>query len=97
MAVYTSGRWRVAPGKEDEFIRAWNELATRTKGDYPEATAVLLRDREDPSLFVSFGPWNSVEQIEQWRASDTFQTGVGKIRPLLAEFTPQTLDPVASV
>jgi quinol monooxygenase YgiN len=97
MAVYTSGRWRVTPAREGEFIAAWRDLANRTKGDFPDSTAVLLRDRDDPSLFLSFGPWESPEQIEQWRASDTFQTGVGKIRPLLAEFTVHTLDPVAAV
>jgi hypothetical protein len=46
---------------------------------------------------LSFGPWDSIEQIERWRASDTFQSGVGKIRSLLAEFSPHTMDPVASV
>jgi heme-degrading monooxygenase HmoA len=97
MAVYTSGRWKVSPGREDEFISAWKQLAARTKEDIPGSTAVLLRDRDDPTLFLSFGPWESVDQIEQWRASDTFQMGVGRIRPLLAEFTPSTLDPVAAV
>jgi heme-degrading monooxygenase HmoA len=97
MAVYTWGRWKVTPGKEDEFINAWTQLATRTKRDFPESTATLLRDRDDPTLFLSFGPWESIEQIDRWRASNTFQTGVGEIRPLLAEFTPLTLDPVASV
>jgi quinol monooxygenase YgiN len=97
MAVYTSGRWKVAPGKEDDFVSAWAELATRTRGDFPESTAVLLRDREDPTLFLSFGPWPSIAEIEQWRTSETFQSGIGKIRPLLAEFTAHTLDPVASV
>ena len=97
MAVYTSGRWKVLPGEEDEFISAWHELATRTKADFPDSTAVLLRDRDDPTLFLSFGPWDSIELIEQWRASDTFQAGVTKIRPHLADFSPHTLDPVASV
>ena len=97
MSVYTSGRWKVSAGKEDEFISAWNDLATRTKADFPDSTAVLLRDRDDPALFLSFGPWSSIEQIEQWRSSDTFQAGVSRIRPLLAEFSPHTLDPVASV
>ena len=95
MAVYTSGTWKVIPGNEDAFIDAWKHLAEQTKADFPGSTATLLRDRDDPTLFVSFGPWDSIEQIERWRASDTFQSGVGTIRPLLAEFTPHTMDPVA--
>lgn len=97
MAVYTSGRWKVSPGHEDEFVKAWQDLASATQRDFPSSTATLLRDRDDPTLFLSFGPWESIEQIERWRASQTFQAGVSKIRPLLAEFTPHTLDPVAFV
>ena len=97
MAVFTSGRWKVLPGKEDDFVAAWSALATQTKVEFPDSTATLLRDRDDPTLFLSFGPWDSIEQIEQWRASHTFQAGVGKIRPLLDGFSPHTLDPVAGV
>ena len=97
MTVYTSGRWRVSPGHEAEFIEAWQDLASQTKRDFPASTATLLQDRDDPTLFLSFGPWESSEQIDHWRASETFQTGVGKIRPLLAEFTAHTLEPVGAV
>ncbi len=27
MAVYTSGDWHVKPGREQEFVGAWRELA----------------------------------------------------------------------
>lgn len=97
MAVYTSGRWKVAPGHEDEFVAAWHDLATQTQQDFPASSAALLQDRDDPTLFLSFGPWESIDQIERWRASQTFQTGVAKIRPLLEDFTTHTLDPAASV
>jgi heme-degrading monooxygenase HmoA len=66
MAVYTSGRWKVTTGNESEFINTWTELATHTKTDFPGATAMLLQDRDDPTVFLSFGPWESVEQIEEW-------------------------------
>jgi heme-degrading monooxygenase HmoA len=41
---------------------------------------------------VSFGPWESIEQIEQWRNSPTFREGVGAIRELVDDFAPSTLD-----
>ena len=97
MAVYTSISWKVRPGNEDAFVNAWKNLAARTIADFPGATATLLRDRDDPTLFISYGPWESIDQIEQWRVSETFQNGAGEIRPLLAEFTVRTLDSVASV
>jgi len=96
MAVYTSGRWKVFPGHEGAFIEAWNDFASKTKGDFPETTATLLRDRDDPTRFVSLGLWASLNQVEQWRASETFKTGVAAMRPLLAEFSAHTLDVAAS-
>ena len=78
-------------------MSAWRELATETAMDFPGASAVLLQDREAPGLFVSFGPWDSLEQIASWRASLTFTTGVGAIRPHLESFEPHTMDPVATI
>ena len=97
MSVFTLGIWTVKEGREDDFVRAWRELAERTKEDFPDETATLLRDREQQNRFVSFGPWESLDQIEQWRNSTTFQAGVGKIRELLDDFAPSTLDVAAEI
>jgi heme-degrading monooxygenase HmoA len=97
MAIYTLGVWTVKPGREDAFIEAWNAMATATAADYPGASAVLLRDRDEPTKFISSGPWNSLDQIETWRASSTFQDGVGRIRELIERFEPHTMDLVVTV
>jgi heme-degrading monooxygenase HmoA len=97
MSVFTLGVWTVKNGREDDFVRSWRDLAERTKDDFPEATATLLRDRDQQNRFVSFGPWESLVQIEQWRSSTTFQTGVGKIRELVDDFVPCTLDVAAEI
>jgi quinol monooxygenase YgiN len=63
--LYTSGSWRVKPGKEDEFVAAWQELASWTAAEMPGAMwATLIRDQDDPSRFLSFGPWESGDEIE---------------------------------
>jgi quinol monooxygenase YgiN len=97
MTVYTLGLWTVKSGHEEEFIRAWTELAEQTKLDFPDEEATLLRDGDLPNLFISFGPWASIEQIDQWRGSDTFKNGVGKIRALLDNFVPHTMERVAGI
>jgi heme-degrading monooxygenase HmoA len=97
MTVYTLGIWTVKAGRELDFVRAWQELAEQTKLDFPDGTATLLRDRAHPSQFISFGPWESLEQIEQWRGSDMFKQGVAKLRELLGEFTPHTMDLSAQI
>lgn len=53
-------------------------------------------DRADRSRFVSFGPWESLEAIESWRALEGFQRRVAKIRELLVGFEPLTLDLLVS-
>lgn len=97
MAIYTVGIWRVKPGDQDAFVAAWRAMATNTKLDHPQASAVLLRDRDAPELFVSAGPWESLEQIEAWRASATFATGAEGIRPHLNTFEPHTMDLVVAI
>jgi heme-degrading monooxygenase HmoA len=97
MAIYTVGRWTVTPGQEDQFVEAWREMATRSAQEFPGASVVLLRDRDQPNVFLSCGPWESLEQVEAWRASATFQQGIARIRPFLDAFEPRTMDPVVSI
>jgi heme-degrading monooxygenase HmoA len=97
VTVYTVGLWRVKPGEEDAFVSAWREMATKTASAFPGATAVLLQDRDTPGLFVSSGPWESLEQIESWRASATFTAGVAGIRPHLDSFEAHTMEPVVTI
>ncbi|MGA9715844.1 MAG: antibiotic biosynthesis monooxygenase family protein [Aeromicrobium sp.] len=92
MAVYTLGIWRVKPGHEEDFVAAWKQLADGTRADLPQATATLLRDREDPSLFVSSGPWESVEQVNEWRSSPVFTGSLAVIREHIEDFEPHTMD-----
>jgi heme-degrading monooxygenase HmoA len=94
MSVYTLGIWTVREGREQDFQAGWKELARRTREDFPQATAVLLRDREVPNRFISVGPWESLEQIGAWRASAAFTDTVGALRALLDDFSAHTMDPV---
>jgi heme-degrading monooxygenase HmoA len=95
--IYTLGLWVVKSGREEEFISAWQDMATRTKADFPDASAVLLRDRDMPNHFVSSGPWDSLEQAQAWRASTPFRDGLANIRELLDSFEPHTMDPVITI
>jgi heme-degrading monooxygenase HmoA len=50
-----------------------------------------------PSRFISFGPWESLEVVDAWRASTPFQEGVAHIRGLLDAFEPGTYEVSAEV
>jgi heme-degrading monooxygenase HmoA len=92
--LYTHGRWVVKEGQQERFQAAWQEVAEWTNAEISGAVAGearLLQDLDDPTLFYSFGPWDSLEAIQAWRADPGFQERVGRISELLASFEPHTL------
>jgi len=95
--VYTHGTWNVKPGQEGEFVRRWHDLADWTIANFPGARGTLLRDVEQPSRFVSFGPWPTSEHAERWRSASGFGERVTRIRETLESFEPATLQLVAEV
>lgn len=96
--LYTSGDWTVKEGLEQDFIEAWEEMASRTAEKAPGSEWVLLaRDVDNPRRFRSIGPWEDAEAIEAWRESDGFKERVGKLRELLEMFEPLTLEAVVEV
>jgi heme-degrading monooxygenase HmoA len=94
--VWTHGVWRVKPGREDEFVEAWQELAREGMAELDTVEPpTLLRDRERPTEFVSFGPWQDLEEVERFRSSAAFHRGQERMRDLLESFTPRTLDEIS--
>ena len=91
--LYTSGRWTVVPGREEEFVTAWREMAQWTSAEIPgNSWATLLQDHEEPNVFLSLGPWESAEAIAAWRESPGFKEHVGRIRGMLEDFEPGVFD-----
>jgi quinol monooxygenase YgiN len=93
--VWTHGLWIVKPGAEDAFVDAWTELARAGMEQFrPPAAPKLLRDRERPNVFVSFGPFRDDGDVESFRSSDAFARAREAMRDLLESFEPRTLDEV---
>ncbi|HET8878315.1 MAG TPA: antibiotic biosynthesis monooxygenase [Arthrobacter sp.] len=97
MSVYTLGIWLVHPGRENDFVQAWRDMARKTHEDYPNATAVLMHDHDVNNRFISTGAWESLEQIEQWRASAGFTQELQAMREMLEHFEARTLDEAARI
>lgn len=93
--VYTAAIWNVKPGREEEFLKLWETLGERTLETFPQASGTLLRDRERPQRFLSFGPWDSPEQVEEWRSSPAFQETTRHLQDVLESFEPATWDVAA--
>jgi hypothetical protein len=66
--IWTHGVWIVKAGREDEFVDAWRAMARLGQERFEAVEPPrLLRDRERPNVFVSFGPWPSIEEIDRFR------------------------------
>jgi heme-degrading monooxygenase HmoA len=97
--LYTHGRWVVKEGQADAFQAGWTALADWTNSNIAGAIqgeVRLLQDLDDPRVFYSFGPWETLEAIEAWRADAAFQQRVRQLRELLESFEAHTLRTVAA-
>jgi heme-degrading monooxygenase HmoA len=97
MTVYTMGIWNVKPGREDDFLGAWDALAQWTIESGFETHGTLTRDRENPSRFVSFGPWPSAEHAQRWRDDPGFREHFARLEETVESFEPGTFDVVARI
>ena len=96
--LYTSGEWKVTPGKEAQFIETWQKFAEWTSANLPGAgEARLLQDPEHPDMFLSFGPWETLGHIRDWRSRPEFAAFVARARELCEEIRPRTLTVVAHI
>ncbi len=95
--LYTLGVWKVHPGNEIAFIQAWREFALWTAQHVPGAgVGRLLQDANEPTRFISFGPWAGLEAARTWRELPEFKAFFVRAREMCQEITPQTLHEVAS-
>jgi quinol monooxygenase YgiN len=67
--IWTQGIYKVKPGCADEFVRGWRELARHAVEEFGVAPPTILCDREDPSLYVTFGVWDSLDTLQRFRSS----------------------------
>lgn len=96
--LYTHGEWTVKKGREAEFVAAWSDFARWTVDSVEGSSwAKLLRDRDEPRRFVSFGPWRDEAAVAAWRAHPDFQARVAAIQELVDAFVPRTLTVAAEI
>ena len=76
---------------------AWRAMGEATLAEFPDAHGRLLADPDRPGRFISFGPWKSQQQVQEWRASAAFREGVAAMGELLDDFQPGTYELRAEV
>lgn len=72
-------RFRIAPGREAEFIEIWRQRDSRLAGVPGFVDFHLLQGRSDDSatLFISHSRWDSAAAFEAWTRSDAFRAAHG--------------------
>lgn len=95
--IYTLGAWRVKEGRQSDFVAAWQELG-RFFGylDNPPGEGTLLQSLDEPTQFYSFGPWQSIEDVQAMRDHPETPAAVGKLMNLCDECRPGTFRVVAT-
>jgi len=97
--VFTFGLWSVKPGKEGDFIAAWEAFA-RWTGKHQTGMvgeARLLEDVDEPRRFVSIGGWSDMQKVQAWRETPEFRDFFAKVSELCEETQPRVLKPVVRV
>lgn len=95
--VYTLGVWRVKDGKQDEFVETWKGLGVHFRSlRHPPGWGTLLQSLEDPQQFYSFGPWRSLDDIEEMRNHPDTPTVIGRLSVLCEEARPGAFKVAAS-
>jgi hypothetical protein len=95
--VYTLGVWRVKDGKESEFVEAWKGLGRHFGSlPHPPGEGTLLQSFDEPQQFYSFGPWGTLDDIEEMRSHPDTPEEIGKLMDLCDEGRPGAFRVVAT-
>ncbi|MDX6594112.1 MAG: hypothetical protein QOJ13_3308 [Gaiellales bacterium] len=80
------------PGRADEFIARWEEITAWAVQHAPGCLwGVLLRDSEDPDLFVHTGAWECSEDVRAWISNPERLKWIEAINELVDHYEPRTM------
>jgi quinol monooxygenase YgiN len=93
--IWTHGTYRVKPGRAEEFVRGWSELARLAVENFGVAPPTIVCDRGDASLYVTFGAWDSLATLERFRSSPLVAERASELDDLLDSADVRVLEEVA--
>ena len=95
--TYTHGTWTVRAGEEDAFVEEWTGFVTWASSMPGSGTFRLVRDRDQPSHYMSFAPWESFEAQNAWKQLPEFPERIGRVRSHCDDFRPAVYELVTEV
>jgi heme-degrading monooxygenase HmoA len=94
--IYTSGTWTPNPGSEEAFVDAWTQFASWASSMPGAGRLQLVRDITEPERFVSFGEWESLDEVRAWKSSPEFRERMARVLQHVDDFRPAELALVAT-
>jgi heme-degrading monooxygenase HmoA len=96
--VFAFGYWTVKPGREERFLEKWQNFAQWTLNHFRGARWVyIVRDQEKSNEFISFGPWNSPDNLAAWRQSPKCINAFAELKELCDLVQPVTMREVTHI
>ena len=95
--TYSSGRWTVKPGEEDAFVKEWTAFVTWASSMPGSGTFRLVRELDQPSRYMSFAPWESLEAQRAWGEQPEFSERIMRVRSHCEDFQPSTQELLTEV
>jgi heme-degrading monooxygenase HmoA len=96
--AFTLAKYRVKEGREEDFINSWNGLAEIFSSlTNPPLWGTLIWHQTDRTLFYSFGPWQSMEDVKAMRANDKAQDAFRRLNELCVELIPGDFEVITHV
>ena len=96
--AYTLATYKVVAGKEDEFIKRWNDLAaTFSSLPNPPYWGTLIRSTTERTLFHSFGPWEDASHVQAMRNNPEAGRAFQGLHDVCTELTPGDYEIITEV
>jgi len=73
----------VTPGRADEFVTAWREVAAAVRTNPGNLRQSLVRDRDDPHRFLIMTDWADADAFRRFETSpeqDDLTAGLRELR-----------------
>jgi heme-degrading monooxygenase HmoA len=95
--AYTNGVWMVKAGEEEAFVAAWREFASWGQTWPGCATFRLVRDVRNPSRYMSFGDWESLDAQQAWKDHPEFKARIRRVQEHVDDFQPSLFELVSAI
>jgi len=72
------------PEQADHFVQLFEDVKEKIRATEGCLSLRLIRDRSDPSIFMTYSIWEGPEYLQQYRRSELFKDLWTQMKPLFS-------------